>query len=69
MADPQIAHRQSFTEVHDAGGTFLAINPPFHMTAASAAARPFVAALGEHTAELLAEVGYTPAEIAALNGR
>jgi crotonobetainyl-CoA:carnitine CoA-transferase CaiB-like acyl-CoA transferase len=69
MADPQIAHRQSFTEVHDGGGTFLAINPPFHMTAASAAARPFVAALGEHTAELLAEVGYTPAEIAALNGR
>ncbi|MBV8133491.1 MAG: CoA transferase [Alphaproteobacteria bacterium] len=69
MADPQILHRRSFTEVQDAGGQFLAINPPFHMTAAKAAARPFVAALGEHTGELLAEVGYTPAEIAALNGR
>jgi CoA:oxalate CoA-transferase len=66
MADPQIAHRHSFTEVKDAGGTFLALNPPFYMTAATAAARPFVAALGEHTGELLAEVGYAPAEIAAL---
>jgi len=66
MADPQIAHRRSFIEVKDAGGTFLALNPPFHMTAAKAAARPFVAALGEHTRELLAEVGYTPAEIAVL---
>jgi crotonobetainyl-CoA:carnitine CoA-transferase CaiB-like acyl-CoA transferase len=66
MADPQITHRRSFAEVHDAGGTFLAINPPFQMTAATAAARPFVAALGEHTEELLAEVGYTAAEVAAL---
>jgi len=69
MADPQIAHRRSFTEVQDIGGKFLAINPPFHMSAATAAAQPFVAALGEHTEELLAEVGYTAAEIAALNGR
>ena len=66
MADPQITHRRSFAEVHDAGGKFLAINPPFQMTATTAAARPFVAALGEHTEELLAEVGYTAAEIAAL---
>jgi crotonobetainyl-CoA:carnitine CoA-transferase CaiB-like acyl-CoA transferase len=66
MADPQIAHRQSFTEVHDAGGTFLAINPPFQMTGATAAARPFVPALGEHTEALLAEIGYTGAELAAL---
>src|SRR6516165_7352035 len=69
MADPQIAHRGAFTEVEDAGGRFLAINPPFRMTAAKAAARPFVAAHGEHTGELLAEVGYTPAEIATLTGR
>jgi len=68
MADPQIAHRRSFAEVRDDGGTFLALNPPFHMSAAKAAARPFVAALGEHTAELLTEIGYTAAEIAALNG-
>jgi formyl-CoA transferase len=58
MADPQIAHRHSLAEVHDAGGTFLALNPPFRMSAATAAARPFVAALGEHTDELLTEIGY-----------
>ena len=66
MADPQIAHRRSFAEVHDGGGTFLALNPPFQMTAATATVRPFVAELGEHTEKLLAEIGYTPAEIAAL---
>ena len=58
MADPQIAHRRSLAEVRDAGGTFLALNPPFRMSAAAVAARPFVAALGEHTNELLAEIGY-----------
>ena len=58
MADPQVAHRHSLAEVHDAGGTFLALNPPFRMSAATVAARPFVAALGEHTDELLAEIGY-----------
>jgi crotonobetainyl-CoA:carnitine CoA-transferase CaiB-like acyl-CoA transferase len=68
MADPQITHRRSFVEVHDAGGTFLAINPPFHMTATTAAARPFVAALGQHTEELLAALGYSAADIATLNG-
>ena len=36
------------------------------MTAATTAARPFVSALGEHTEELLAELGYTEADVAAL---
>jgi len=65
MADPQIAHRQSFTEVRDFGGTFLALNPPFRMSQAKAAAQPWVSALGEHSAAILAELGYTPDEIAA----
>jgi crotonobetainyl-CoA:carnitine CoA-transferase CaiB-like acyl-CoA transferase len=66
MADPQIAYRRSFAEVHDAGGKFVAINPPFQMTGSTAAAQPFVAALGEHSEELLAEIGYTAADVAAL---
>ena len=66
MADPQLAHRQAFAEIHDAGGTFRALNPPFRMTATPAAARPQVASLGEHTEEVLGEIGYTPAEVAAL---
>src|SRR6516162_9933570 len=69
MADPQIAHRRSFAEVHDTGGGFQVLNPPFRLSAARAAAVPHVADLGENTEELLAEVGYTAAEIAALNGR
>ena len=68
MADPQLAHRQSLAEIADAGGRFLALNPPFRLSAARTAARPFAAALGEHTEEVLTELGYTPAEIAALRG-
>jgi formyl-CoA transferase len=65
MADPQITHRRSFAEISDAGGTFLALNPPFRMSAAKTAATPWVAALGEHTEEVLAEIGCTQPEIAA----
>ena len=68
MADPQLVHRRAFAEVRDAGGAFRVLNPPFRMSAATAAAQPQVATLGEHTAELLAEIGYDPAEIAALSG-
>jgi crotonobetainyl-CoA:carnitine CoA-transferase CaiB-like acyl-CoA transferase len=68
MADPQLAHREAFAEVHDAGGAFLALNPPFRFSGAKAAAAPYVAALGEHTQGLLAEIGYGPAEIALCSG-
>jgi CoA:oxalate CoA-transferase len=66
MSDPQLAHRQALAEIADAGGTFLALNPPFRLSGAPVAAQPFASALGEHTDEVLAELGYTPAEIAAL---
>jgi crotonobetainyl-CoA:carnitine CoA-transferase CaiB-like acyl-CoA transferase len=66
MADPQLAHRQAFAEIHDAGGTFLALNPSFRMSDTPAAASSRVASLGEHTEELLAEIGYTPSQITAL---
>jgi len=66
MADPQLAHRHSLAKVHDSGGSFLALNPPFRLTASRAEAGDHVAALGEHSASVLAEVGYSAAEIAAL---
>jgi crotonobetainyl-CoA:carnitine CoA-transferase CaiB-like acyl-CoA transferase len=66
MADPQLAHRRAFAEIHDAGGTFRALNPPFRMSDTPAAASPHVASLGEHTAELLAEIGYTTSQITTL---
>ncbi|MBO0739529.1 MAG: CoA transferase [Alphaproteobacteria bacterium] len=65
MVDPQLAHREALAEIHDAGGKFLALNPPFRMSGASTAASPHVAALGEHTEELLAEIGYKPGQLAA----
>jgi formyl-CoA transferase len=68
MADPQLAHRGALAEIADKGGRFLALNPPFRLSRARAAARPFAASLGQHTREVLAEVGCTPAEIAALRG-
>lgn len=69
MQDPQLAHRRAFAEIGDRGGSFLALNPPFRFSAADVAARPFAAALGEHTAAVLEEIGCTPAEIAQLAAR
>ena len=63
MADAQLVHREAFAEVHDAAGTFRALNPPFRFSEAPAAARPFASRLGEHTDAVLAEAGYTPDEI------
>ena len=66
MTDPQLAHRQAFAEIHDRGGSFKALNPPFRLSEAQTAAAPFVAALGEHSRALLEEAGYSAAEIASL---
>src|SRR5947207_10696055 len=66
MADPQLAHRDALAEVHDRGGTFRVLNPPFRFSAATAAAKPSVAALGEHTEAVLAELGYGARDITAL---
>ena len=66
MADPQLAHRQTFGEVRDAAGVFRAVNPPFRFSASPAAVQPYVAALGEHGEQILAEAGYSAPEIAEL---
>ena len=65
LADPQIAHRQALAEVHDAGGAFRVVNPPFRMSGGLAQVREFAAALGEHTNEVLREAGYGEAQIEA----
>jgi CoA:oxalate CoA-transferase len=63
MADPQLEHRKAFSEVHDKGGTFKALNPPFRLTQSETKAGDFAASLGEHTAEVLAEAGLSADEI------
>jgi crotonobetainyl-CoA:carnitine CoA-transferase CaiB-like acyl-CoA transferase len=65
MEDPQLAHRHSLAEVHDKGGSFLALNPPFRLSASRAAAQEFVTGLGENSAGVLAELGYSAEQIAA----
>jgi len=66
LADPQLAHREALAEVHDAGGSFRVMNAPFRMSGGPTGVRDFAASLGEHTREILAEAGYSEAEIAAL---
>jgi crotonobetainyl-CoA:carnitine CoA-transferase CaiB-like acyl-CoA transferase len=68
MADPQLAHRGAWADVQDAGGTFLALNPPFRLSASAVRAGMRVAALGEHTAEVLRQAGCSPDEIGRLAG-
>lgn len=65
LARPQAAARGSSSTVRDGAGTFMAPNPPFRMQGTGA--RGFVAALGEHNAEVLRELlGRQPADIERL---
>jgi len=66
LADPQIAHRGAFTEVHDGGGAFKVLNQPFKLSAAQTPPGPGVPALGEHTERVLRSLGLGDAEISAL---
>ncbi len=59
MADPQLAHREAFATVHDAGGNFLALNAPFRMSGTASDTGPDVASLGQHTQEVLLALGLT----------
>jgi len=59
LAHPHLAARGSFAELEDADGPFKVLSPPFRLGAASAAG-DFVARLGEHTAEVLAELAARP---------
>ena len=54
MADPQLQHRQALAEVSDAAGPFLALNPPFRMSASATMAGSRAPGLGEHTRDVLA---------------
>jgi len=63
LADPQLAHRGALTEVHDKGGTFKVVNPPFRLSGAPVQVARFAAELGQHTTEILEMAGYAAEEI------
>jgi crotonobetainyl-CoA:carnitine CoA-transferase CaiB-like acyl-CoA transferase len=64
MADPQIAHRGALVPVQDDSGTFNVLNLPFRMSGADVSAGSRVAAVGEHTEEVLKEIGMSDAIVA-----
>ncbi len=66
LADPQLAHRGALAEVHDKGGSFKVMNPPFRLSAAPVQVGRFSAGLGEHTCEILERAGYAAEEIEKL---
>ena len=63
LADPQLAHRGALAEVHDKGGTFKVVQPPFRMSNATVRVGGFAAGLGQHTREVLELAGYATDEI------
>jgi len=66
-ADPQIAAAGAFVEVEDGhGGTFRSPAAPARFPGADADRRPAAPKLGEHTREVLAEIGYGEAAIEAM---
>ncbi len=64
MADPQSTHRAILAEVSDDAGAFKVLNLPFRMSGAEVGPGPRVAAVGEHTDEVLQEIGMSDAGIA-----
>ena len=58
--DPQLAHRGMITETQDAAGRLRVPNSPFLFSHTQAAARPWVAAVGQHNRDVLGTVlGYS----------
>jgi crotonobetainyl-CoA:carnitine CoA-transferase CaiB-like acyl-CoA transferase len=66
-ADPQIAAAGAFVDVDDGhGGTYRSPASPARFPGADATVRPRAPRIGEHTREVLAELGYDGAKIDAM---
>ena len=57
MSEPQIAARGAAIEIINHGETFLIANCPAQFGDGSVGAKPWIADLGQHTAEILEEIG------------
>ena len=66
LADPQLREMGAFEQVeHPVGGTIEMVSAPFKIEGADIRVRRTAPGIGEHTAEVLAEAGLTPDEIAS----
>jgi crotonobetainyl-CoA:carnitine CoA-transferase CaiB-like acyl-CoA transferase len=63
LTDPQLAHRGALAEVHDKGGSFKVVNPPFRFSGLPVQVKGFASGLGENTRDVLMSVGYGADEI------
>jgi crotonobetainyl-CoA:carnitine CoA-transferase CaiB-like acyl-CoA transferase len=67
LADPQAAHRGTLVDVpHPAAGKVRQIANPMRFSAAAIAYDRPPPLLGEHTAEILRDIGVDPASIESL---
>jgi crotonobetainyl-CoA:carnitine CoA-transferase CaiB-like acyl-CoA transferase len=67
FADPQVRHREMVVHADDAElGRVPHIRTPVRMSASAVAVRTTAPKLGQHTEEILAGLGYTPADVADL---
>jgi crotonobetainyl-CoA:carnitine CoA-transferase CaiB-like acyl-CoA transferase len=66
LTDPQLHHRDMITELVDAAGPLPVPNTPMQFSATEAAIKPWVATLGQHTDEVLKDLGYSDEAIATL---
>ena len=70
FADPQVAHLQSAVEVeHPRLGKFRVLNQAARLSRTPAAVVSATPEIGQHTDEVLAELGYSAADIAALHAK
>lgn len=66
-ADPQVQASGAIVEVEDGhGGTFRSPAAPARFPGADSDRRPAAPGLGQHTHEVLTELGYSPAQIEAM---
>jgi crotonobetainyl-CoA:carnitine CoA-transferase CaiB-like acyl-CoA transferase len=67
MKDPQVSHNGLLTTVeHPGGGTLRVVGVPFRFSATPGSIRSGPPAVGQHTDEVLAAIGFTDEEIRTL---